>query len=261
MSVQSVMAWLRGFASTVALLALLYPTSSFAMSSIKALFFHSGIQERLEVAIRSNDAREVERLLSDGAKINARGVHDVTPLMIAVDAQSAQAVAALLRAGANPNMRAADRAGPVYLAVESHGAAPSGHEILAMVMAAGGDPNTRRPDGDPVFARFMYDHDLDGLRWFRSLGADFDISSRTDRPFIADAAYGQCWDAVWVMIDMGARYDFEDTTYPLSKALNSPYASSPDGLLYPYKLKVWQFLKAHGVAVGSFVTLKRPGQP
>jgi ankyrin repeat protein len=239
--------------------ALASPLSSNAMPTIKPLFFPSGIQKQLEVAVRSNDPMGVDQLLSTGAQVNARGLHGVTPLMIAVDAQTPRAVAALLRAGANPNLKAADGAGAVHLAVESHAVAPSGHDILAMVMNGGGDPNTLRPDRDPVIVRFTYDHDLDDLRWFHSIGADFDIRARTDRPLIADVAYAQNWDSVWVMIELGARYDYEDTAHPLSKALNTPYGSSPDSLLYPYKLKFWQLLKDHGIAVAPWKTVAPPG--
>jgi len=243
-----------------AVFALAAPSSASAMPSTKAIFFTSGAQQRLEVAIRSDDPTTIAQLLSAGAQINARGLHDVTPLMVAVDAQSPLAVAALLRAGADPNLKAADRAGAVHLAVESHALAPSGKEILTMIMKAGGDPNTRRPDGDPVVMRFTYDHDLDGLRWFKSLGANLDLIGRSEEPIISDVAYSQNWDSVWVMIELGARYDYEDTVHALSKALDSPYASSPDSLLYAYKLRVWQLFKDRGFAVKPWRQVKRPAQ-
>ncbi len=251
---------LIALATTIAVTVFAFacPTSSTAMPTTEPIFFLSGIQKQLEIAIRSNDATEVDLLLSTGAQVNARGLHEVTPLMIAVDAQSPRAVAALLRAGANPNLKAADGAGAVHLAVESHAASPSGHDILAMVMKGGGDPNTLRPDRDPVIVRFTYDHDLQDLRWFKSIGANFDIRARTDRPLISDVAYAQNWDSVWVMIELGARYDYEGTVYSLSKALNTPYGSSPDSLLYPYKLKFWQLLKDQGIAVAPWRTATPP---
>jgi len=239
-------------------LGLALPTTSSAMPSTKAIFFSSGIQQRLEVAIRTDDTSSIDQLLAAGAQVNARGLHDVTPLMIAVDAQAARAVAALLRAGANPNLKAADRAGAVHLAVQSRLAKPNGQEILAMIMKAGGDPNTRRPDGDPVLVSFTYDHDLESVRWFKSLGADLDIIGRDDEPIISGQAYSQNWDCVWVMIELGARYDYENTVFALSKAIDGPYAASPDSILYSYKLKVWQLFKDRGFAVMPFGTLKPP---
>jgi hypothetical protein len=218
-----------------------------SMASTKAVFFTSGIQQRLELAIRANDPTDVAQILSAGADVNARGKNGVTPLMISVDAQAPGAVAVLLRAGADTRPRGSDRASAVHLAVENHAVAPHGHAILEMIMKGGGDPNTRRPDDDPVLMRFAYDHDLEDIRWFKSLGADVDIKARTSRPLIADIAFGQNWDSVWCLIELGAKYDYEDTLYPLSEALDSNYASSPDAKLYPYKMKVWQLLKDKGL--------------
>jgi hypothetical protein len=217
------------------------------MAASSTTFFTSGVQQRLESAIRANDATTIKQLLAAGAQVNARGKQEVTPLMIAVDAQVPAAVAALLSASANPNLKAADGAGAVHLAVENHAAKPSGHAILEMVMHGGGDPNTRRPDRDPVLMRFIYDHDLDDLRWFKSIGANVDIPARTSRPLIADAAFAQNWDSVWCLIELGAKYDYEDTVYPLSEALDSDYASSPDSILHPYKIQVLQLLKDKGL--------------
>lgn len=227
--------------------AMAHPRPTDTMPSTKAVFFTSGIQERLEMAIHADDPAAIAQLLSAGAQVNMRGKRDVTPLMIAVDAQSPHAVAALLNAQANPNLKAVDRAGAVHLAVENHAVAPNGHAILEMVMSSGGDPNTLRPDGDPVIMRFAYDHDLDDLRWFKSLGADVNIRARTSRPLIADVAFGQNWDSVWCLIELGARYDYEDTLYPLSEALDSSFGSSPGARLYSYKMKVWQLLKDKGL--------------
>ncbi|MDP9125733.1 MAG: ankyrin repeat domain-containing protein [Pseudomonadota bacterium] len=229
--------------------ALASPTSQTTMPSTKAIFNTSGIQQRLEIAIRSNDAGAVAQLLSEDAQVNARGKHDVTPLMIAVDAQTPNAVAVLVRAGADSKSKASDGTSALHLAVENHAVKPNGHAILEMVMKGGGDPNTLRPDGDPVIMRFIYDHDLDDLRWFKALGANVDIPARSGRPLIADAAFGQNWDSVWCLIELGARYDYEHTLYPLSEALNSSYGSAPDSPLGPYKLKVWQLLKDKGIAV------------
>lgn len=220
-----------------------------AMATTKALFFSNGLEQRLEVAVRADDPVGIDQLLNAGARVDARGLHDVTPLMIAVDAQSPRAVAALLRASANPNLKAADGAGAVHLAVENHATKPSGHAILQMIMKSGGDPNTLRPDRDPVIARFLFDHDLDDLRWFAAFGANVDIVGRGFRPLIANAAFGQNWDGVWCLVELGAKYDYENTLYPLSEALDSPYGSSPDGSVYPYKRKVWQLMKDKGLTV------------
>ena len=213
-------------------------------------FFSSGPEVALEIAIRANDAVGLSRALASGAAVNAKGRFEITPLMIAVDVQNLVAVEVLLKAGALPNAKAADRNGPVSLAAKSYQAMPHGRDILAAVVRAGGDPDSRQPDGDPVLMQFVLAHDAAGLKLMKSLGANLDIRDRGGDPFITNVAMSSDWDMVWALLELGAAYDYEhtDCRQPLSKALTLRYPS-PDSPLYPYKLKVWQFLKDKGIAV------------
>jgi uncharacterized protein len=213
-------------------------------------FFTSGPQAALEIAIRANDAAGLARAIAGGAGVNATGKFDITPLMVAVDVQNLAAVEALLKAGAFPNAKAADRNGPVSLAVKSYQATPHGRDILAAVIRAGGDPDSRQPDGDPVLMQFILAHDAAGLKLMKSLGANLDVLDRGGDPFITNVAMSQDWDMVWSLIELGAAYDYEhgDCRQPLSKALTLRYPA-PDSPLYPYKRKVWQFLKDKGLPV------------
>lgn len=213
-------------------------------------FFSAGPEAALETAIRTNDSASLARALASGAAVNAKGRFDVTPLMVAVDVQNLAAVEALLKAGALPNAKAADKNGPVSLAAKSYQAMPHGRVILSAVIHAGGDPNSRRPDGDPVLMEFALAHDSAGMKLMKSLGANLDIRDRGGDPFITNVAMSSDWDMVWALIELGAAYDYEhtDCRQPLSKALTLRYPS-PDSPLYPYKLKVWQFLKDKGIAV------------
>ena len=113
-------------------------------------YFSAGPLAALEIAIRANDSRAIAQALASGADVNGRGKFEITPLMIAVDVQCPDAVMSLLTAGALPNALAADRNGPVSLAVQSYRANRSGRDIMMAIFRAGGDPNARRPDGDPV---------------------------------------------------------------------------------------------------------------
>lgn len=213
-------------------------------------FFSPGPDAVLEIAIRANDGAGLARALTHGATVNARGKFEITPLMIAVDVQNLAAVEALLKAGALPNAKAADGNSPVTLAVKSYQAMPHGRDILAAVIRSGGDPDSRQPDGDPVLMQFVLAHDPAGLRWMKSLGANLDVRDRGGDPFITNVAMSSDWDMVWALIELGAAYDFEhsDCRQPLSKSLGLRYPS-PDSPLYPYKRKVWQFLKDKGIAV------------
>jgi cytohesin len=213
-------------------------------------FFAPGPQGALEIAIRADDVGAMARALSNGATANALGQFDITPLMVAVDSQSVHAVEALLNAGALPNAKALDGNGPVSLAVKSCRARPNGRDIMLAIFKGGGDPNTRQPDRDPVLMRFILDHDAEGLKLMKSLGADLNILDRAGRPLITNVAMSQDWDMVWALIELGAEVDYENgkSTQPLSKALSLRYPS-PDSPLYSYKVKVWQFLKDKGLPV------------
>jgi len=217
-------------------------------------FFPPGPQAALEMAIRADDPARIARALVDGAQANAVGKFDITPLMVAVDAQCPRAVDALLKAGALPNAIAKDRNGPVSLAVKSVRAAPYGREIMLALFRAGGDPDTRQPDGDPVVMQFILDHDAAGLRLMKSLGANLDILDRGGDPLITNVAISQDWDMVWALIELGAKVDYEHgkSRQPLSLAFKGRYPA-PDSPSYPYKLKVWHFLVDKGIALPSMV--------
>lgn len=213
---------------------------------MKTGFFKQGTEAELELAIRSDDPVGIGRAIAAGAQVNARGLHNVTPLMIAVDRLKPKAVAELLARGANPNLKAADGASAVSLAVENYRHAP---EIMFAVLRGGGDPNMRRPDGDPVIMRFVNDRNCQYIRQMKDLGANLNIVSRTNDPIIIEAAVGQDWDVVWCMLELGVKYDYElSSRSPLSESLRGDFPA-PDSPIYPYKKKVWQFLRDHGIAV------------
>ena len=215
-------------------------------------FFDSGLQSALELSIRDHDRAALQRALLAGADVNAKGRFDVTPLMIAVDLQDLEAVDTLLAHGASANAKAQDRNGPVSLAAKSYLAHPHGRHILVAVIKGGGDPDTRQPDGNPILMQLILAHDAAGLGLMKSLGANLDTVDRGGDPFITNVAMSADWDMVWAMLELGAAWDYEhsDTRQPLSKALSLRYPS-PDSPLYPYKLKVWQFLRDKGIALPS----------
>jgi ankyrin repeat protein len=213
-------------------------------------FFASGPQAALEIAIRADDVAGMGDALRQGASVNATGKFKVTPLMVAVDAQRPRAVQVLLKAGALPNAMAQDGNGPVSLAVKSYLAKPDGREIMLAIFKAGGNPDTRQPDGDPVLMRFVYDRNVADLALLKTLGANLDILDRGGDPVVTKIAMAQSWDMVWAFIELGAEVDYENgkSRQPLSMALKGN-VPAPDSPLHPYKVKVWQFLKNKGVAL------------
>ena len=221
-----------------------------AMPSPNApMFFPSGPEARLETAILADDPAAVDRALAAGAKVDARGLHNGTPLMVAVSRGRARAVAALLRAGAHPNLVADDHVTAVFLAIEHHDESPEGEAILDAVMAAGGDPNTRRPDDDPVLVRFLFDHRCDRIRWMKSLGANLDLRTRTTDPLILYPARGADWDLVLCLLELGADPFVDVSPRPGLARLLATRVPSPDSPIYPAKKKVWQILHDRGMVL------------
>lgn len=209
-------------------------------------FFDDRITAALESAIVTDDAMAIAAALAAGAAVNARGRHGVTPLMIAVDRQKQRAAARLLEAGADPNLGAADGASPVSLAVENHRSGPG---ILSLLMHAGGNPDLRRPDREPVIIRFVNDRDCNGIRAWKRYGADLDITTRAGDPIITAAALRQDWDVVRCLIELGARYDYENSSrQPISWSLAGPFPAD-DSPIFAFKVLVREFLKSKGIAV------------
>lgn len=164
----------------------------FFVSSMAALLLHpaqaesryfSGPDVALELAIQNDSRDEVSRAIASGANPNARGQQDITPLMIAVDRKKQNAVAELLDRGANPNAKAKDGNSPISLAIENYAKNPN---ISLILILAGGDPNTRRPDNDPVIMRFVNDRNCDFIRQWKALGADLDVVTRAGDPIVTN---------------------------------------------------------------------------
>jgi len=63
---------------------------------------------------------------------------------------------------------------------------------------------------------------------------------------------------VWCLIELGAKYDYEQSFQSLSRALKGAYPSA-DSPLFPYKERVWQFLSEKGIAVAPL--LRGPVKP
>lgn len=199
----------------------------------------------LEAAIFADDAQAVAAALAAGANLNARGKWQATPLIAAADMLKEQAALALLKAGANPNLKAEDGTSAVSLAVANYRQAPA---LLKAVLDAGGDPNTRRPGGEPVIVRFVNDHDCDHMRMMKERGADLNALTRTKTPIILSASLSGDWDSVWCLLQLGAQYDYPPgpPENNLVQRLSNPYPGT-DSPVYPYKVKVRDFLRAKGL--------------
>jgi uncharacterized protein len=203
----------------------------------------SGKDAVLERAIAADDAAAVRAALAAGVSVNARGAHGVTPLEFAIGNKHKRAAAELIQHKADPNLKDAEGNSAVILAINGYARDP---ELLRLVLDAGGDPNTRTADGNPVMWNFLADHNLDAITYLHSRGASIDAMVN-DQPMIVYVAYSVDWDVVWRLIELGARLDTPKVKVGLIEAFKDPRTTLPDSPIYPYKVKVWHRLRELGL--------------
>jgi uncharacterized protein len=205
----------------------------------------SSNERLLSEAISQDNSVNIANAAAAGAAINAVAGSGKTPLMEAVDSLKPRAVAELLRLGANPNLKLPDGTSAMFLAVENYKSAPA---ILDLLLKNGGDPNLRGPDGDPLLSRFIADRNCEYIKLMKAAGANLDALTRAQDPIITDASIAKDWDVVWCLLELGAKFDYEQTRSPITRSLDQP-VPSPDSPIYPYKVKVWEFFKSRGFKV------------
>jgi uncharacterized protein len=212
-----------------------------APSRSQAMQF-TGPNAALERAIEADDAQAVDAAIAKGANPNARGTHNVTPLAFAIGTFRKNAAQALIRHRADPNAKDAEGDNAVTLAATAYARDP---QLLAMVLDAGGDPNTRFYNGAPLITRFGNDYNFAAMTWLHKRGADIDADD-DGWPLVVGYAYSVDWDVVWHLIELGARTDTPKAREGLVAAFGVPEVTQPDSPLYPAKVKVWRHLKAQG---------------
>jgi hypothetical protein len=134
----------------------------------------------------------------------------------------------------------------VSLAVANYREAP---ELMFSLIAAGGNPNARTPGNDAVIQRFINDRRCDYIRRMRNVGANMDDLTRARSPLVLDAALGSDWDVVWCLLELGAKFDYPPgpPMHNLVQMLANAFPA-PDSPIYPYKVKVRDFLRSKGLA-------------
>lgn len=210
----------------------------------KPVQFFSGKEAVLQRAIDADDPAALQTAVQAGADVNAKGLYGGTPLEYAIVHFRKTAFGELLRLKADTALRDNDGDNAITVATRAYAKDP---DYLLMALKAGGDPNTRRHDGDPIIIRFVNDLNLDAIRMMKQNGADINISDRGGDPIVVTAAISGHWDVVWCLLDLGAKFDFPERPFNMVNAFDNPKATPPDSPVFPDKVKCWKFLKAHGL--------------
>lgn len=202
----------------------------------------------LQRAIDADDPAAVETAVQAGANVNAKGLHGVTPLEYAIGHFRKQAYTRLLQLHADMAQRDDEKDNAMTLATQAFA---KDKDYLLLALQAGGDPNTRRPDDDPIIMRFVNDRNLDAIRLMKAKGADIEIRGRTNRPLIITAGLMEYWDVVWCLLELGAKFDYNGDPITMQDILRpKPVSPTPhDSPLWPYKVKSWKFMRQHGLAL------------
>jgi ankyrin repeat protein len=214
----------------------------------KSMEWFQGKDLPLQKAMDADDPSAVDAAVQAGANINAMGLHGVNPLEYAIGHFRKRAYARLLQLHADPAQRDDEKDNAMTLATKAYAKDP---DYLQLALQAGGDPNTRRADNDPIIIRFVNDRNLDAIRMLKAKGADIDIRDRGNDPIIITAGLMQYWDVVWCLLELGARFDYNGDPYTMQDLFRprKPSPTPPDSPLWPYKVKSWKFMRQHGLVL------------
>jgi ankyrin repeat protein/thiol-disulfide isomerase/thioredoxin len=194
------------------------------------------LNERLLEAARGGHLDEVEALLRDGARVDARTDSFSTPLILAASTGNVAIVQALLKAGADVNARdglngttalaQAARSGNVRLVrtlldakaqvdlkddvgrTALHRAVDSGNvEIIELLLAAGADPTAQSNfPGTPLFTAITRGHS-DALRCLLRHGCPVTVRNNQGETSLHLAVIGGSNDVIKILLEAGVEID------------------------------------------------------
>lgn len=125
------------------------------------------LSEKLFDAVRANDARELTRVLNEGADPNAQGVSDLTPLHVSGVADAHFAAAELLRKGARPEALDQRERAPLHAA-----ALAMGYKVMRLLLDARVSVDPRDQEGKTPLANLAWNGGEEGVKMLLDAGAD-----------------------------------------------------------------------------------------
>lgn len=172
-------------------------------SENKTVFLDSKAQAFAE-ACESGDLVAINRLIAEGADINAQSSDGVTPLLRALIAKKKDAYKVLLQAGANPNLR--DRMGN---AAVNSAAECSDPFFLELALRHDGEPDLINEgslfsrNNTPLFYAVYKEH-ASNVALLIEAGAKLDHQDEKGYTPLHHASEGAAYDIVLMLLEAGA---------------------------------------------------------
>lgn len=178
-----------------------YRTWALLLLSVPVMFVSPFVSAgEIHNAAKAGDLNRVQKLVVQGADVNARAVRDETPLMYAALAGQGEIVAYLLQRGADIDARSA----PGVTAL--HAAAYAGHaDIVSLLISRGADVNdaSNRFRATPLFMASEENH-IETVRVLLNHGADVTILELNGYNVTSKAGFREHWDVVRLLLANGA---------------------------------------------------------
>jgi hypothetical protein len=225
--------WLRhaaiAFAPVAIVIVVVIAASPFGQTSARRLAGLPVSDERLLLAIESDDLREVRAALAEGASLQAPLAPGPPALFHAAPWASAQLVAELIRGGANVN-----DVDDFYVTPLGRAASFGRYESVQVLLKAGADPNgNAKSEFKPLNFAAQEGH-CAVIELLLDAGADVDARGIGGRTALMAAACNGQMEAAKVLVARGA-----DVTASGSDGADAAALAEPD---YPQLAK---FLRGH----------------
>lgn len=235
--------------------------SAYAKRMKASDYFEPGLQRSLADAAAAGRIEEIDKLITDGAKIDFQGREGMTALIWAILHQNKSGYEHLLERGANPNlqMTASTLTSDGVTAGNSAVGLAAMHEdpwYLKITLEHGGDPNLFNTVAGvtPIFRCIALLDDprrshLEHLQLLIAAGANLNARNALTTTPLMYAAMLSRYDMVYILLKAGADPTLTNRAgVGLAGVINNDH-TDPGSELYAWRGKVIEFLERRGIHV------------
>jgi ankyrin repeat protein len=175
----------------------------------KALFSDPLVRQ-LVLAAEKGDVKAIDDFVKKGVDVNAKGRHNVTPLLRSLLAKNKEGFASLLKHGADPN--SLDDRGT---AVMNWAAMEADSFWLAQALKHGGKPNlvnvgNRYSPGDTPMIYAVLEQRTENAKLLIAAGADVNHKNKAGQVLLVRAGERPAYGIVYALLEAGADYHQKD---------------------------------------------------